>query len=520
MWITIDDIQIQAEEGTTIKQGADRLGISIPTLCHLDGFDNHPSCMVCMVHEVNTGRYLPSCSYPVSEGMNIRTYSSEIREMRREALELLLSDHVGDCEAPCRLSCPAFMNIPLMNRHLAAGEFGKALSVVREEIAIPVILGTICPAPCEKACRRRPVDGAVSVCLLKRFAAQEGAGGDQDLMKDTRMSGKRVAVIGAGPAGLSAAFYLRKLGHHCTVFDRHGEPGGTLRYDIPREKLPQEYLNADIEVIRSMGTEFRLSHLVDRDFFEQNIVPEYDAVILATGNPAVCPSDPFSLEPDHSGLIVNRKTLATSRPGVFGCGSLLREENMAVRSAAQGKLAAIEADIYLKTHKPKRLRYKFHSAISHLNPGENEEYLKESIRVERREPVNGFLNGFRVKEAIVEAKRCLHCDCRKPVSCKLRQLSDEYHANRKRYIGAGRKSLTRNIQHDLVVYEPEKCIKCGLCVEITKKEGEAIGLTAVGRGFDVHIGIPFRESMGEALIKTAAACVEACPTGALAFKAD
>jgi ferredoxin len=193
---------------------------------------------------------------------------------------------------------------------------------------------------------------------------------------------------------------------------------------------------------------------------------------------------------------------------------------MAVRSAAQGKVAAMEVDIFLKTHQPKKIRYKFHSAISHLFKEEHEEYLKESIRADRREPAGGFMTGFTPEEAIGEAKRCLHCDCRKPVTCKLRQLSDEYHANRKRYIGPERKILTKNIQHDLVVYEPEKCIKCTLCVEITKKEGEKIGLAHVGRGFDVHIGIPFRESMKDALYKTARECVEACPTGALSFKAD
>ncbi len=520
MWITIDDIQIQVEKGTTIMQAAAKIGIPIPSLCHKEGYKNHPSCMVCLVKETGSGRFLPSCAYPAEEGMIIQTFSSEISEIRRESLELLLSDHIGDCGAPCRLSCPAFMNIPLMNRLIATGKFGEALSVVREEIAIPMVLGTICPAPCEKACRRKPIDGAVSVCLLKRFTASDPGRAHAGQMKDVIMNGKRVAVIGAGPAGLSAAFYLRRLGHHCVLFDKHEKPGGTLRYDIPRDKLPEAYLDQDIENILATGVELRTGISIDEAMFRREILPEFDAAILATGRRDMNPVDSFLLEPDTSGFLINKRTLMTSHPGVFGCGSIVREETMAVRSSAQGKMAAIEVDIYLKTHKPKRIHYKFHSAISHLNDNENEEYLKESIKLDRQEPLNGFLAGFRDEEAVMEAKRCLHCDCRKPVTCRLRQLSDEYRANRKRYIGPTRKSLTRNIQHDLVIYEPEKCIKCGLCVEITKKEGERIGLTYIGRGFDVHIGIPFRESMQDALYNKARECVEACPTGALAFKVD
>lgn len=518
MRITIDHIPVEVNEGTTVIQAAARLGIQIPALCYREGFTNHPSCMVCLVKDLDTDKFIPSCAYPVAEGMNILTHSVEIREVRREALELLLSDHVGDCEAPCRLSCPAFMNIPLMNRFIAEGKFKEALSVVREEIALPLILGTICHAPCEKACRRKPIDGAVSICLLKRFTAQDDLRRKSDLLPGVKKNGKKVAVIGTGPAGLSAAFHLLRLGHGCVLFDKHDKAGGTLRFQIPEEKLPGEFLDSEIECIRQMGAVFKLSTHIDKEIFEKIILREFDAVILATGCQSLNPLSDFNLGPDEFGSLINKKTFVTSRPGIFGCGSVIREEHMAVRSATQGKTAAIEVDIYLKTHKPRRIHYKFHSAISRLFKHEYDEYLKESIVSVRIEPSGGFLSGFSDEEAIKEAKRCMHCDCRKPISCKLRQYADEYHANRKRYMGVERKTLTKNIQHEFVVYEPEKCIKCGLCVEITKKEGEDLGLTYVGRGFDVHIGIPFQENMNEALVKTATACVEACPTGALAFK--
>ena len=123
MKITIDHITTDVAPGTTVLKAAENLGIHIPTMCFGDGKSNHPSCMVCMVKDLSSGKMFPSCAMPVQEGMHVQTHSPEIRELRREALELLLGDHVGDCEAPCRLSCPAFMNIPLMNRLIAGGHF-------------------------------------------------------------------------------------------------------------------------------------------------------------------------------------------------------------------------------------------------------------------------------------------------------------------------------------------------------------------------------------------------------------
>jgi len=520
MRIAIDQIPVEVKEGTTVMEAASGIGIQIPSLCYRKGLSNHPSCMVCLVKDVGSGKFIASCAHTVREGMEIITHSPEIRELRREALELLLSDHVGDCEAPCRLSCPAFMNIPRMNRLIAEGKFREALAVVREEIALPLILGTICPAPCEKACRRKPIDGAVSICLLKRVTAQDAERRNSGLLHDVKKNGKKVAVIGTGPAGLSAAFHLLRHGHGCVLFDQREEAGGTLRYDIPDEKLPREFLDADIECIRGMGGEFRMNTRVGKDFFEKAILSEFDAVILATGSQAVNAINDFSLEPGELGVLINNKTLVTSRPGVFGCGSVVSEEHMAVRSVAQGKTAAIEVDIYFKTHNPHRIHYKFHSAISHLSGQEYNEYLKESIVLARTEPSWGFRAGFSAEEAMNEARRCMHCDCRKPLLCRLRQYADEYHVNRKRFMGPERKILTKSIQHDFVVYESEKCIRCGLCVEITKRECEPVGLSQIGRGFDVQIGVPFHENIKAALTRSAQLCVEACPTGALAFKSD
>ncbi len=158
--LKIDHIEIQAEEGTTVLEAAKQAGISIPSMCHMKGYGNHPSCMVCLVKDNKTEAIIPSCALKVTPGMDIIASDEEVMIARRQALELLLSDHVGDCEAPCSLACPAGMNIPLMNRLIGEGRFTEALNVVKEDIALPYVLGYICPAPCEKACRRKQIDDA------------------------------------------------------------------------------------------------------------------------------------------------------------------------------------------------------------------------------------------------------------------------------------------------------------------------------------------------------------------------
>jgi len=513
--LKIDNTAVEVNEGTTVLQAAAMLGIAIPAMCYLEGHSSHPSCMACMVKDADRGHFFASCVMPVAEGMNIIATSEEVSDIRREALELLLSDHVGDCEAPCTLTCPAGMDIPLMNRLIANGEFEKSLQVVRKEIALPLILGYICPAPCEKACRRKPIDGAVSICLLKRFTAQDSGRRNAYLLPDVVKTGKKIAIIGTGPAGLSAAFYLLRSGYDCTLFDKNELAGGAMRYEIPEEKLPREMLDAEIEGIRRMGAVFKLKHPITPVFFENDIIPKFDAVILATGNRINQPVEDFGLI-DSGHEFADKKTFKTIRPGVFACGNMIREYEMAVRASAQGRIVAAEVGIYLKTNVP-AIKIHFNSAFGHLSNPEHREYLKESYLSFPVEPDGGFVKGFNEEQAIAEAKRCLHCDCRKPATCKLRIYADEYGVNRKRYLGPERKSLTKSLHHDLIVYEPEKCIRCGLCVEISAKE-ESLGLTYIGRGFDVRISVPFNETIAEALRKTAADCVNACPTGAMAFK--
>ena len=510
--LKINDINIELPEGTSLLDAASDIGANVPTMCHNGELEHFTSCMLCVVKDKRTGKLLPSCTARVMEGMDIITVDDEIREARKVALELLLSEHAGDCEAPCRVSCPAFMDIPLMNRLIAEGRSEEALKVVMKDIVLPGVLGRICPAPCEGACKRKPIDEAVSICLLKRFTADIAA--KPPVFEQVRSTGKRVAIIGAGPAGLSAAFYLKLKGIDVVVFDKNEKPGGALMYAIPDEELEKAALQKEVAFIEEQGVEFRLNSEIDAPAFEQ-LRSEYDVVVLATGDYS-SRMDGWGLENNGRQVTVQKGTFLTNLKGVFAIGNVNRSVRLAIRSAAQGKEVANSILQYFAGEPVRGETRKFNSTLGRLLQEEFGEYMKEGSAEKRQNPSGDKGSGFEMEAAQKEAARCLHCDCRKPDSCKLRTYAGEYNASKKRFAYAPRKPLMKVMQHDLLVYEPGKCIKCGICVRITAKQKERFGLTFIGRGFDVEIRVPFEKSLNEAFEKTAKEVVEACPTGALA----
>ncbi|KPK81694.1 MAG: hypothetical protein AMS27_15270 [Bacteroides sp. SM23_62_1] len=513
--IKINDKEISVREGTTILAAARKIGIEIPAMCFNEEAGSFASCMVCIVKETISGKFLPSCSALVEEGMKIITDDPEVREARRMALELLLSDHLGDCQAPCQITCPAHMNIPLMNRLLMEGKTNEALQVVVQDIPFPAVLGRICPAPCEGACRRKSVDEPVSICLLKRFTGDHGI--YPEVSKELKMiPEKKIAIIGAGPAGLSAAYYLSQSGYFCEIFDKNELPGGMLRYGVPDKNLPHDVLDKEIKAILHKGIKVRPGVLVNVEMFNK-IVSEYDALILATGDIDDNVRS-WGIESGSSGISADKNTHQTSIPKIFAVGNVLRSSKMAVRAVGHGKEAAVSVRQFLRNETVNGQEEMFNSRFGRLLEEEMEEYLKESYRGKRIEPVKGLAEGFTMQEVMQEAGRCMHCDCRDIQSCKLREYASYFGANQRRFFSESRKSITKKFIHDTVIYEPEKCIKCGICVRLTAIYKEKFGFTYIGRGFDVQIGIPFNEDLRSALTETAEKIAMSCPTGALAKK--
>lgn len=519
MKLKIDNKEIEAPDGATILDAAGIAGVNIPTMCFLNGYEHFTSCMVCMVKDRATGRLLPACSAPAAEGMDIDTNGDEVRQAGKDTLELLLSEHVGDCEGPCRIGCPAFMNIPLMIRQISAGKSLEAIITIKEHIALPAVLGRICPAPCEKVCRRAQCDSAVSICLLERCVADVDLSGISPWRAPCKApSGKSVAVAGAGPAGLSAAYYLLREGHKCTVYDKGREPGGTLRYTVPEDKLPRDVLDAEIGTIRELGAEFRMEQEVGRHISFKELKEQFNAVVLTVGDIEPEKARLFGVDICRHGISVETKSLKTNVNGVFAGGNAVRQSRMAVRAVADGRTIARSVHQFLNNLNITGPKKSFNSRIGALQNGEVAEFLKGADASERVTPSGGSVSGLSVQEAVKETGRCLHCDCRKSRSCTLRRHADDYGAVQKHYKGEKRRNFEQFLQHSAVIYEPGKCVKCGICVRITEKEGEPLGLTFIGRGFDVRVGVPFSESLAKGLEKTAADCAEACPTGALALR--
>ncbi len=345
----IDGQKITLLDGETVLDAARRIGANIPTMCHLQGYPKFTSCMVCMVEDADSGELLPACSTQAAGGMDISTLSDKAVTSRRHALELMLSEHVGDCDAPCYRVCPAKIDIPRMLRLIGQSRLPEAAAVVRA--AIGGGSGSPCAncnCRCEKACRRRQHDSAVSIRLLVDFS------------------------------------------------------------------LKHESAAVDSSTAETVGERFNCN---------------------------------------------------------------------------MGKVSAREMQTF----------------------------LAHASTAKRISPARGEDAGFSAEEATAEALRCLHCDCRQRDDCRLRDLATEYEAHQRRYAYAPRKECEIVRASNSIIYEPGKCVKCGICIRIAEAQREPLGLAFIGRGFDVRVGVPFDDELGLALTKTAKICVEACPTAALAI---
>ena len=185
---------------------------------------------------------------------------------------------------PCKEACPAHIDVPGYLRLIAQGKRDEANAVIREKVPLPGILGRVCIHPCEDVCRRGEVNGPVSICALKRHAADGEKGLWKKNAKAGNDTGKKVAIVGAGPAGLTAAFYLRKQGYAVTIFDGHAEPGGMMRYGIPSYRLPKDILDKEINEILDLGVEFRPNQTLGRNVTLDQIKNDgFDAVFLGVG---------------------------------------------------------------------------------------------------------------------------------------------------------------------------------------------------------------------------------------------
>ena len=711
--LVIDGQPVEVEPGATILDAARRLGIAIPTLCHRDEpgdgqyacawLEPMSACFLCVVQVEGRPTLTPACTAPAEDGMTVVTDSDDIRDARRTALELLLSDHAGDCLAPCVLACPAGLDVPGFITDALAGPHVEAIATLRARLPLAASLGRICPRFCETVCRRAHVDDPIAIRDLHRAVADRGLAADGPYTPERAPgTGKRVAIVGAGPAGLSAAFHLLARGHDCTLFDDHDEPGGRFRYGVPSFRLPPSVVAGEAAIIERLGGAFRPGVRVGRDVAFDDLRRDFDAVLIAVGaqstappdcagadlarpaldlleqaargdapalngaavvaggdhvaiacartalrlgaepvtlcwpgrrptrgplvalihdaeaegidcrfettlkmiaasnvipspltgegeggggsaapgrrmNPdAPPPSSPSttpgggdasragdgvtvtltcdgvdttvtaaavfaamkrSVEPDvataaglstgSTGITVDRRTMATSTPGIFAAGEAVTGGSFGVRAVAAGRLAAVAIDQFLAGADVTGEAPEVNVRIGTLSESDRAALfggVEQAPRAapERLDPTARRTTFDEVTagltDAAVEAEmaRCLQCSCRKVASCRLRRHAAEYGADPRAYAGEHR-PLAIEAGHADVVFEPGKCILCGLCLRIAADARERLGLTFVGRGFQVRTAVPFGETIAEGLRETAEACARACPTAAISL---
>lgn len=281
--LTINGKNITVEEGTTILQAAKDNGIYIPTLCYDDAVKVYGACGLCVVEAEGIPKLLRSCSAKCSEGMVVNTESKRVVQSRKIAMELLMSAHDGDCIAPCQLNCPARTDCQGYVGLIANGEYEAALKLIKNKVSLPASIGRVCPHPCETACRRGKVDEAINIAQLKAFAADMDLNSDSYLPEKNAPTGKKIAIIGGGPAGLTAAYRLAISGHEVTVYDMMEKMGGMLRYGIPQYRLPKEVLNKEIAIIEKLGVKTINGVKLGKDFTVASLKAQNDAVIVAVG---------------------------------------------------------------------------------------------------------------------------------------------------------------------------------------------------------------------------------------------
>jgi len=282
--LNINGKEITAEAGKTVLDAALENGIEIPHLCFDERLEVYAGCGLCIVEIEGQPKIARACATPVSNGLVVRSDTEKVKEARNNVLNLLVSQHIGDCKPPCTLNCPANTDVQGYVGLVANGQYLESLKLIKEKLPLPACIGRVCPHPCEKACRRQHVEDPVSIACIKTFAADYDLNsGSPYIPKLKPATGKKVAVVGAGPAGLSAAYYLLADGHQVDIFEAMPKPGGMLRYGIPEYRLPKNVVDAEVAIIEEMGANINYGVKVGEDMSLEYLKDKYDAVFLGIG---------------------------------------------------------------------------------------------------------------------------------------------------------------------------------------------------------------------------------------------
>ncbi|MGC9194217.1 MAG: pyridine nucleotide-disulfide oxidoreductase/dicluster-binding protein [Syntrophobacteraceae bacterium] len=376
--------------------------------------------------------------------------------MDQEELGKLEASCIQEQPAACAAACPVHVDVRAMAAAIARGDFASAAKIFRKSVPFPGIISRICDHPCQTVCKRGEVGEAVSVRALEKacldWAQEVSASGFPPSAKD-----KRVAVVGAGLSGLTAAFELAKKGYSAEVFEKESRLGGSI-FRFSREQLPEEVIAADLKALEKVGVTVRLSVEAGRDILIDDLCSDFEAVYLAPGEQ---PAGELGLGLDAAGRwIIDPLTLGTTNPKVFAGGAVRRPSGnrSPIESMADGRRAAISIDRFLQ---------KVSLSASRSSEGAFETRLftnTEGIEPLPATAMSDVARGYSPEEAVFEAKRCIQCQCLECV--KVCEYLNSFKGYPKKYIRQIYNNLSIVMGHRHANKLINSCSLCGLCREV------------------------------------------------------
>lgn len=350
-------------------------------------------------------------------GLSVVTHSEYLSAHRKKALDRIMTDHYADCEAPCKTACPAGVDIQSYLYHISQNDHQKAIEVIKRTLPMPLSIGRVCPAFCETECRRGLVDDSIAIRQLKRHAADADLEAQEAYIPQKKADkDKHIAIVGSGPGGLTAGYYLSNEGYEVTVFESMPHAGGWLRYGIPEYRLPKSILDKEIELMCRNGMQIECGKKLGEDITLSSLSEQYDAVCLAVGaskavemNYAGSDLDGCYLGVDYlKDYVTDKNYLTGKKVAVIGGGNTAIDcARTAVRDGADTTLiyrrtrAEMPAEDY-EIEEAEHEGVKFHFLT---NPAENiagSDGRVEAIRLEKMELGPADASGRRSPKATGE----------------------------------------------------------------------------------------------------------------------